>query len=67
MQSPRGSDPCGVWDLRIVVSVGSLPPFFRVGGGDSLPKAVIAAHAQKKYIGTAAYLTKGCLRRSLKT
>lgn len=32
-----------------------------------LLKLVIAAHAQKKYIGTAAYLIRGCLRRSLKT
>ncbi len=38
--------------------------FGRVG---ELPKAVIAAQAQEKYIGTAAYLIEGRLRRSLKT
>lgn len=52
-----------VWVAEMVL-VGLLPCF---SGGGQLPNAVIAAQAQEMYIGTAAYLIEGCLRRSLKT
>lgn len=40
----------------------------RSGGEGPSPRVAIAAHAQTKYTGTAAYLSRGCWRRrSLKT